>query len=464
MAKKKSEIYGALWEACDQLRGGMDATEYKDYVLTLLFMKYVSDKSKVDDNFLVVVPKGASFDDMVKLKGQRDIGEQINVIINKIAQANSNLTGIIDDVDFNDTSKLGTGKDQVETLTGLISIFEREELDFSKNNAEGDDLLGDAYEYLMSKFAIEAGKNKGQFYTPAEVSRIIAKVIGADKITSADTTLYDPTCGSGSLLLKVAFEAQCNEISIYGQEYDNTTVGLAIMNMYLHNCATAEIKQGNTIANPQYKEQNGTQLTQFDYVVANPPFSDKKWSKGIVPDKDVFKRFALGIPPAKNGDYAYLLHLLKSMKQTGHGAIILPHGVLFRGNAEAIIRKNIIEKRWIKGIISLPSNLFYGTGIPACILVLDKSEAETRKGIFMIDASKGFTKDGDKNRLRECDIKKIVDTFNNQLEIDKYSRFVPIEEIIEKNDCNLNIPRYIDSQEKEDIQYKSTFTRWNTEL
>ena len=452
MAKKKSEIYGALWEACNELRGSMDATQYKDYVLTLLFMKYISDKAKVDKNFLVAVPKGASFDDMVKLKGSKDIGEQINVIINKIAQANDNLTGIIDDVDFNDPAKLGNGKEMVDTLTGLISIFEREELDFSKNNAEGDDLLGDAYEYLMSNFAIEAGKNKGQFYTPAEVSRIMAKVIGADKITSSDTTLYDPTCGSGSLLLKVAFEAQCNEISIYGQEKDNTTVGLAIMNMYLHNCATAEIKQGNTLATPKYTENQGTQLTQFDYVVANPPFSDKKWSNGLTPDRDVFNRFELGTPPAKNGDYAFLLHVLKSMKQSGHGAIILPHGVLFRGNAEAIIRKNIVDKRWIKGIISLPANLFYGTGIPACILVLDKSEAETRKGIFMIDASKGFIKDGAKNRLRECDIKKIVDTFNNQLEIDKYSRLVPMQEIIEKNEYNLNIPRYIDSQEKEDIQ------------
>jgi len=452
MARKKSEIYGALWSACDKLRGGMDASQYKDYVLTMLFIKYISDKAKVDNNFLIEIPQGSSFDDMVKLKGSKTIGDDINKkIIAPIAEANENLTGIIDKVDFDDTSKLGTGKDLVDTLTGLVSVFERDELDFSKNNAEGDDILGDAYEYLMSKFATESGKSKGQFYTPAEVSRVIAKVIGADKINKADVTLYDPTCGSGSLLLKVAFEAQ-SEVSIYGQQKDITTVGLAIMNMYLHNCIMAEIKQGNTIAKPQYTKNNDTALETFDYVVANPPFSTKSWSTGITPSEDVYGRFELGIPPEKNGDYAFLLHILKSMKQTGHGAVILPHGVLFRGNAEAIIRQNIVDKRWIKGIISLPANLFFGTGIPACIIVLDKSQAESRKGIFMIDASKGYIKDGNKNRLRECDIKKIVDTFNAQLEIPKYSRLVPMEEITEKNDYNLNIPRYIDSQPLEDIQ------------
>lgn len=452
MAKKKSEIYGALWEACNKLRGGMDASQYKDYVLTLLFIKYISDKAKVDKNFLIIVPEGASFDDMVQFKGSKTIGEDINKkVIAKIAEANENLTGIIDKVDFDDTAKLGSGKDLVERLEGLISVFQREELDFTKNNAEGDDILGDAYEYLMSKFATESGKSKGQFYTPAEVSRVIAKVIGADKIKSSDITIYDPTCGSGSLLLKVAYEAQ-REVSIYGQEKDITTVGLAIMNMYLHNCPMAEIKQENTIAKPQFTKNNGTELETFDYVVANPPFSTKSWSTGIKPDEDIYGRFDLGVPPEKNGDYAFLLHILKSMKQTGHGAVILPHGVLFRGNAEAIIRRNIVDKRWIKGIISLPSNLFFGTGIPACIIVLDKSEAENRKGIFMIDASKGFVKDGNKNRLRECDIKKIVDTFNAQLEIPKYSRLVPMDEIVKKNDYNLNIPRYIDSQLPEDIQ------------
>ncbi len=298
MAKKKSEIYGALWDACNKLRGGMDASQYKDYVLTLLFVKYISDKSKVDSSFLVEVPKDASFDDMVGFKGKSNIGELINKnILAKIAEANENLLGLIDKVDFDDTQKLGNGKEQVDRLTNLITVFEREELDFSKNNAEGDDLLGDAYEYLMSKFATESGKSKGQFYTPAEVSRIMAKVIGADKIKTASTTIYDPTCGSGSLLLKVAYEAQ-TEVSIYGQEKDNATVGLAIMNMYLHNNELAEIKQGNTIASPQYVE-NDTTLKTFDFVVANPPFSDKEWSTGITPSEDSYNRFGLGVPPEK---------------------------------------------------------------------------------------------------------------------------------------------------------------------
>ena len=291
MAKKKSEIYSALWEACDKLRGGMDASQYKDYVLTLLFIKYISDKAKVDKNFLIDIPEGASFDDMVQLKGKATIGEDINKkIIAKIAEANTNLTGIIDKVDFDDSQKLGTGKELVDTLTDLIAVFQRDELDFSKNNAGGDDILGDAYEYLMSKFATESGKSKGQFYTPAEVSRVMAKVIGADKITKASETLYDPTCGSGSLLLKVAYEAP-RQISIYGQEKDIATVGLAIMNMYMHNYTYADIKQGNTIAFPKFTHNNDTELDTFDYVVANPPFSTKAWASGIKPEEDIYGRF-----------------------------------------------------------------------------------------------------------------------------------------------------------------------------
>lgn len=450
MAKKKSEIYSALWKACDKLRGGMDSTQYKDYVLTLLFVKYISDKAKVDPDFLIEVPEKCSFDAMVKLKGKTNIGEEINkTILQGLANANESLVGIIDKVDFDDKEKLGSGKTMVDKLTDLISIFQSDDLDFSKNTAEGDDLLGDAYEYLMSKFATESGKSKGQFYTPAEVSRVIAQVLEANKITTASTTLYDPTCGSGSLLLKVANEAQA-DISIYGQESDITTTSLAVMNMFLHNNPTAEIVNGNTLSKPKFLEDG--KLKTFHYVVSNPPFSDKSWSDGVDVEDDLYGRFEGGnIPPQKNGDYAFMLHVLKSMRQDGKGAIILPHGVLFRGNAEVVIRQNIIEKRWIKGIIGLPANLFYGTGIPACIIVLDKAEAGTRQGIFIIDASRDFIKDGNKNRLRECDIKKIVDCFVNQTEVEHYSRFVTFEEI-KNNEYNLNIPRYIDSQEKEDIQ------------
>jgi type I restriction enzyme M protein len=447
---KKSEVYSSLWKSCDELRGGMDASQYKDYVLVLLFVKYVSDKYAGKANPLIEVPAGGSFADMVALKGKPEIGDGINKIIAKLAEPND-LKGVIDVADFNDSDKLGKGKEMQDRLSNLVAIFENPELDFSKNRAENDDILGDAYEYLMRNFATESGKSKGQFYTPAEVSRIMAKVIGI-KNAQYSQTVYDMTCGSGSLLLKAAAETE-HGISIYGQEMDVATRGLAKMNMILHNNPTADIQQGNTFTTPQFKNKDGT-LKTFDFAVANPPFSNKNWTNGLDPDNDQFKRFdGFGIPPAKNGDYAFLLHMLKSLKSTGKGAIILPHGVLFRGNAEAEIRKSIIKRGYIKGIIGLPPNLFYGTGIPACIIVLDKETAATRQGIFMIDASKGYVKDGNKNRLREQDIHKIVDVFNRQLEIPKYSRMVPISEIADpKNDYNLNIPRYIGSQEEEDLQ------------
>ena len=446
---KKSELYSRLWKSCDQLRGGMDASQYKDYILVLLFMRYVTDKYYGKRDALIEVPVGGSFHDLVKLKGDKEIGDKTNVVIRKMADAND-LVGVITVADFNDADKLGKGKEMVDRLTNLVAIFEDPELDFGGNGADGDDILGDAYEYLMKHFATESGKSKGQFYTPSEVSRIMAKVIGIEKAKSQSQTIYDPTCGSGSLLLKAADEAQ-RGVTIYGQEKDVATVALAKMNMILHGNEIAEIQQGDTISSPEFKNPDGT-LKTFDFAVANPPFSTKSWSSGLDPQNDEFDRFTgYGIPPAKNGDYAFLLHFIKSLKSKGKGAIILPHGVLFRGNAEAEIRKNIIRKGYFKGIIGLPANLFYGTGIPAAILVIDKENAEARKGIFMIDASKGFIKDGNKNRLREQDVHKIVDVFNKQLEIPKFSRMVSVEEI-ESNEYNLNIPRYIDNQEEEDIQ------------
>ena len=450
MAIKKSGLYSSIWASCDELRGGMDASQYKDYVLVLLFIKYVSDKYANMTYAPITIPAGSSFADMVALKGKSTIGDDINKkIIEPLASANK----LSDMPDFNDATKLGSGKEMVDRLTSLIAIFENKALDFSKNRADGDDILGDAYEYLMRHFATESGKSKGQFYTPAEVSRIIAKVIGiAPDNSSSSTTAYDPTCGSGSLLLKVADEAG-KPISLYGQEKDSATAGLARMNMILHNNPLAEIRQGNTLANPLFTVNEET-VTTFDYVVANPPFSDKRWGNGVTIDSedDKFHRFkGYGVPPAKNGDYAYLLHIVRSLKSTGKGACILPHGVLFRGNAEADIRRNLVKKGYIKGIIGLPANLFYGTGIPACIIVLDKENAANRKGIFMIDASKAFIKDGNKNRLRSQELHRIVDVFNHRSEQEKYARMVSFDEI-EKNDFNLNIPRYIDSQESEDIQ------------
>ena len=452
MALKKSDLYASIWASCDELRGGMDASQYKDYVLFMLFIKYISDKYGNSDDFAppVTIPKDASFTDMIALKGRSDIGEKINTqIIRPLIDANTRLARS-DFPDFDDPNKLGEGAAKVERLTNLIGIFQKPELDFSRNRAEHDDILGDAYEYLMRHFATESGKSKGQFYTPSEVSRVIAKVIGiSPKNTKASTTAYDPTCGSGSLLLKVAAEAG-KHITLEGQEKDVTTAGLARMNMILHDFPTANIVQGDTLATPKFKD--GEKLRTYDYVVANPPFSDKAWSTGLTPVKDLYQRFAWGEPPTKQGDYAYLLHIIRSMKSTGKAACILPHGVLFRGNAEATIRQQFVRSGILKGIIGLPANLFYGTGIPACILVLDKENAAARKGVFMIDASKGFIKDGNKNRLREQDIHRIVDTFTRQADVPRYARLVRFDEIADpKNDFNLNLPRYIDASEPEDI-------------
>ena len=425
----------------------MDASQYKDYVLTLLFMKYVSDKHAGRPDALIEVPLGGGFSDIAKLKGDKEIGDKINKIIGRLAEAND-LKGVIEQADFNDESKLGAGKEMQDRLSKLIAIFDG--LDFRANQAEGDDLLGDAYEYLMRHFATESGKSKGQFYTPAEVSQIMAQVVGIGVDTRPAQTIYDPTCGSGSLLLKAADEAPYG-ITVYGQEVDNATWALARMNMILHGHPTAELWRGNTLAAPYFRSKENS-LKTFDFAVANPPFSAKAWSNGLNPAHDEYGRFALGIPPAKNGDYAYLLHLIASLRSKGKGAIILPHGVLFRGNREAEIRRNLIRRGYMKGIIGLPPNLFYGTGIPACIIVIDKENSHARTGIFMIDASKGFLKDGNKNRLRAQDIHQIVDVFNRQRELPGYARMVPLAEIADPaNNYNLNIPRYIDASEPEDL-------------
>ncbi len=455
MAVKKSELYSSLWASCDALRGGMDASQYKDYILTLLFVKYVSDKYKGVAYGDIDVPAGGSFDDMLALIGNKNIGEEMDKIIARLAQAN-NLRGVIDNAHFNDEDKLGKGKEMVDKLSELLGIFRDQMPDFSKNRADGDDIIGDAYEYLMRNFATESGKSKGQFYTPAEVSRILAKVVGIEHATGGDTTLYDPACGSGSLLIRAA-EAAPVDVAIYGQEKDVTTAGLARMNLVLHNRATAEIKGGySTFSDPQYINltDDGI-LRQFDFAVVNPPFSDKNWTHGL---KEYGRFDGYGDrPPQKNGDFAWLMHIIKSLKRKGKAAVILPHGVLFRGNSEATIRQSLIEKGLIKGIIGLPANLFFGTGIPACIVVIDKENADERDGIVMVDASRDFIKDGNKNRLRECDVYKITNVFNRlvqdqSLGFPKYARFVTKAEIKEKNAYNLNIPRYIDSGATEDLQ------------
>lgn len=450
MAVKKSELYSSLWASCDSLRGGMDSSQYKDYILTLLFVKYVSDKFKGVAYGDINVPEGGGFDDMLALIGNKNIGEEMDKIIARLAEANG-LRGVIDNAHFNDEDKLGKGQEMVDKLGELLGIFRDQMPDFSRNRADGDDIIGDAYEYLMRNFATESGKSKGQFYTPAEVSRVLAKVVGIEQARDGDTTLYDPACGSGSLLIRAA-EAAPVKVSIYGQEKEGTTAGLARMNLVLHNHATAEIKGGySTFSDPQYKDPNDdSALRTFDFAVVNPPFSDKNWTHGL----QGYGRFdSYGTPPPKkNGDFAWLLHIIKSLKRNGKAAVILPHGVLFRGNSEASLRQSLIDCGYIKGIIGLPANLFYGTGIPACIIVIDKGNADERDGIFMIDASRDFTKDGNKNRLRERDVYKITTVFNQRLELPRYSRFVPNSEIKEKNTYNLNIPRYIDSGSAEDLQ------------
>ncbi|MBY6127686.1 type I restriction-modification system subunit M [Qipengyuania aquimaris] len=458
MAVKKSDLYSSLWASCDELRGGMDSSQYKDYVLFMLFIKYVSDKYADSDDMEppIVIPDGASFNDMVALTGNSQIGELINTqVIQPLVDANERLART-DFPDFNDPNKLGDGNERVKRLENLIAIFNSPDLDFAKNRADHDDILGDAYEYLMRHFATESGKSKGQFYTPSEVSRVIAKVIGITPENSvAGTTVYDPTCGSGSLLLKVASEAG-KQITLEGQEKDVTTAGLARMNMILHDFPTANIQAGNTLTSPKFLDSE--RLRTYDYVVANPPFSDKSWSNGFAYDDegavaDIHKRFTWGAPPKKQGDYAYLLHIIRSMNSTGKAVCVLPHGVLFRGNAEATLREALVRSGYLKGIIGLPANLFFGTGIPACLIVLDKENAAARRGIFIIDAAKGFRKDGAKNRLREQDIHRIVDTFRKGEDVPGYARLVPTDEVMDtRNDFNLNLARYIDTSEPEDIQ------------
>lgn len=450
MAVKKSELYSMLWEACNKLRGGVEPSRYKDYVLLLLFFKYVSDRYKGQPFAEFTVSNGASFEDLIAAKGKSDVGERVDKIIQKFLEDNK-LLGSLPDVSFNNPEELGSGKELVDKVSGLISVFQNPSIDFKNNRASGDDIIGDAYEYFMMKFAQESGKSKGQFYTPSEVSRIIARLIGIGNIKQTATkkwTLYDPAAGSGSLLIRSADEAPVDEngdsiVTIFGQEKYPDTAGLAKMNFILHNKGTGEIKSGNTLSAPQYLDEF-EELKKFDFIVMNPPFSDKSWTDGIKPSEDKYKRFdGYGIPPEKNGDYAWFLHVLKSLDRNGKAGIVMPHGVLFRGNAEETIRIKVLKKKYIKGIVSLPPNLFYGTGIPACIIIIDKEDAQTREGIFLIDASRGFKKDGSKNRLREQDIEKIVQTFINQDVIPGYSRFVKYSDVLDENGGNLNIPRYI---------------------
>lgn len=450
MAVKKSALYSALWKSCDELRGSMDASQYKDYVLVMLFWKYISDKQK-SDPYAIKVPKGCSFDDIAKLKNQAGIGDQLNKKLEEIAKVYNLGIGFFSNADFNNEDKLGKGKDLVDTVSNLIGIFQKPALDFSSNRAADDDLIGDAYEYLMRNFATQSGKSKGQFYTPAEASRLAAKLINIEADTRQLITIYDMAAGSGSLLLRAADESRAGMTAIYGQEKDLSTLNMAKMNMIIHGMDNYDLRLGDTLNAPHHLEDSNTR-DGFDYCVANPPFSLKGWQKSAQ-DDDLFSRWSkndkkIGLPPNGNGDYAFLLHLIRSTAPNGKAACFLPHGVLFRGGEEAKIRQNIINNHYISGIIGLPPNIFYGTGISACIIIIDKSMIRESKGIYMIDAKDGFRKDGAKNRLREQDIRRIIDVWRTKEDIPHFSRMVSYEEIASQ-EYNLNITRYITPQESD---------------
>ena len=457
MAVKKSELYSSLTEACDKLRGGMDASQYKNYVLVLLFLKYLSDRIKVDKDLResVNLPVDCTYEAIGKLKNKKSIGGDLNVILGKIAKANpALLDGVVNnpDADFADENKLGKGVDLVKCVSGLIKIFENPDLDFSHNRAADDDLIGDAYEYLLKHFAKQSGGSKGQFMTPTEASILLARLVGIDLDTRKLISLFDPTCGSASLLLRAKSEAHVN-VSLDGQEKDNATIGMAKMNMVIHGVPDADLQHDDTIAKPFHTE--GDHIKQYDYVLANFPFSQKL----ELPTDDKFNRWGSTDdkpprPPANYEDYAFILHIVAAIKErTGKGATVAPHGVLFRGNDEGEIRKWLCRHRLISGVIGLPNNLFYGTPIQACMIVFDKTNVVNSKGVFFVNAKDGFRKDGPKNRLREEDIRKIIDAWRAKKDIPHFSRFVEWSEI-EKNDCNLSIQRYVvplDTEIQQDI-------------
>lgn len=455
MAIKKSQLYSALWEGCNALRGGMDASQYKDYVLTMLFLKYISDKQKADpSSMLYTIPEGCTFDDVLRIP-RNDIGDELNKILAKIGKEFMNDDQFFREADFNDSQKLGSGKDLVDTVWSLIGEFQRPGLDFGHNRAADDDLIGDAYEYLMRKFAQSSGKSKGQFYTPAEASRLAAELLDIRNDSRNNISIYDMTCGSGSLLLRAANESKAATTSLHGQEIDISTLRMSRLNMILHGKAGYDdLRDGDTINAPKHIAPDG-KLQTFDYCVANPPYSVKNWRKSALAN-DEYGRWnedVIGLPPDSKGDFAFLLHMIKSMKPTGKGSCFLPHGVLFRGSVEkgegeAMVRKYLCKQRLISGIIGLPANIFYGTGIPTCIVVIDKAGAKDSEGIFMIDAKAGFVKDGDKNRLREQDIRRVCDTWFAKAEVPHYSRMVSWKEI-EDNGFNLNIPRYVQPADTE---------------
>ena len=456
----RDTIFKKIWAACDTFRGVIDPAQYKDYILVMLFIKYISDvnsekreryvkkydgdQTRVDramDHERFKVPEKSTFDYIYENRNEPNLGEIINVALELMEEANrSKLEGVFRNIDFNSESNLGRTKDRNRRLKNLLADFAGLG-DLGPSNLEGDDVIGDAYEFLISNFASTAGKKAGEFYTPGEVSSLLARLVEA----KAGDRIADPTCGSGSLLIKVGKTVDNKNFTLHGQEVNGSTWALARMNMFLHEMDNAVIEWGDTINNPKLLE--GDNLKKFDVVVANPPFSLDKWGAEDA-SADRYARFHRGTPPKSKGDYAFITHMIETLNEHGRAGIIVPHGVLFRGSSEGKIRKQLIEENLLKAVIGLPSNLFFGTGIPAAIIIFDKNKGNNTDVLF-IDASSEFEPGKNQNNLREEDMSKIFKTYQDWTTIEKYSQVVPFSEI-EENDFNLNIPRYVDTFEEEE--------------
>ncbi len=454
------DVIKVVWKACDTFRGTMDSSKYKDYILTMLFVKYVSDfykekleelKEKFGDNEDRIqkslkrekfqLDPSCTFDVIYENRAAENIGEIINKVLMKIEDDNKEkIEGIFRNIDFNSESELGRTKERNAALKHLLEDFADDSLDLRPSKLGGSDVIGDAYEFLIANFASDAGKKGGEFYTPGEVSTLLAKLVGAKD----GDRIYDPTCGSGSLLIKAAKEVGTQNFRLYGQERNGQTQALAKMNMFLHEINDAVIEWGDTLRNPLHLEND--RLMKFDKIVSNPPFSLDKWGAEDLKD-DKYGRFEMGLPPKSKGDYAFISHMIASLNENGTAGIILPHGVLFRGASEGKIRKEIIENNWLDAVVGLPENLFFGTGIPACILIFKKNKVDNN--VVFIDASKEYDKGKNQNILRDEDIEKILEAYRNRNEMEKYCHIASFDEIKE-NDFNLNIPRYIDTFEEEE--------------
>ena len=464
----RQEIFGIVWRACDTFRGAVDPTEYKNYILTMLFIKYLSDywkdkregyeqKYKGDKERVrralererFVVPKECDFDYLYAHRDAANIGELINIALEKIEDAKKDkLENVFRNIDFNSEAALGQTRERNRRLKNLLEDFNNPKLDLRPSKLGNRDIIGDVYEYLIGAFAAGAGKKAGEFYTPPEVSTLLAKLIAP----KSGDRICDPACGSGSLLIKVAKEVGSDNFSLFGQESNGSTWALCRMNMFLHEMDAARIEWCDTLNSPALVE--GDHLMRFDVVLANPPFSLDKWGAEDA-DSDQYKRFWRGVPPKSKGDYAFITHMIEIAKrQSGRVAVIVPHGVLFRGGAEGRIRQQLIEENLLDAVVGLPANLFTTTGIPVAILIFDRSREEgganaERRDLLFIDASKEFTPGKTQNVMDDAHVAKVLETYATRAEVERYSHRASPEEIAE-NGYNLNIPRYVDTFEPEE--------------